>query len=82
MHDAHSEAGDKRWTESAMRLGDTELLYADDTLLIGSSHKALEPLLHAIENQPSKYGMKLNMKKCEMISLNTKENVKCKNGEK
>ena len=37
MHDVHEECGDKRWSEASRELGDTELIYADDTVLISST---------------------------------------------
>ena len=36
---------------------------------------AINKLLHAIENQSSRYGMKLNKNKCEVIKLNTTASI-------
>ena len=75
MNDAHKEAGQGRWTEASNALGATELLYADDAMLIGSTKSAINKLLHAIENQSSRYGMKLNKNKCEAIKINTSASI-------
>ena len=79
--DAHHECGASRWSSMSELLGDTELLYADDTLLVGSEKKAVEKLLHAIENQSNRYGMKLNKAKCETLALNFKGKIKFQDGE-
>ena len=34
VQDSHTQCGNARWSEAAKTLGDTELLYADDTLLL------------------------------------------------
>ena len=79
--DAHAEAGEQRWSEASETLGDTELLYADDTPLIGSNKKSIEILLHAVENQSSRYNMNLNKAKCETLAINFKGKLRFKSGE-
>ena len=58
-----------------------ELLYADDTMLIGSNKKSVEALLHAVENQSNRYSMNLNKGKCETLAINYKGKLHFKNGE-
>ena len=65
FEDIHNEAGEKVWTKAAKEAGTTELLYADDTLLIGSKQKAINKLIEIIEKHSTRYGMKLNASKCE-----------------
>ena len=76
--DIHEEVGDKCWTEAASDSGSTELLYADDTLLISSQVEQVNLLLKTIEKHSGRYGMILNRKKCEYFALNpdTKKVVK------
>ena len=50
--DVHEEVGKKCWSKTAEEAGSTELLYADDTLLIGSKTKPVNELLKTIENIP------------------------------
>ena len=44
-----------------------EILFADDTILISESDRAISRLLHEIEKESEKYGMKLNKTKCEVL---------------
>ena len=71
--DIHNELGNKAWTKAAEELGTTSLLYADDTLLVGSSAKAVNAILATIEKHSDRYGMCLNKKKCEYFGINTKK---------
>ena len=48
FHDIHNEVGEQIWTTAAQDIGATELLYADDTLLISSNAKATSKLLKTI----------------------------------
>ena len=82
MEDVHDEVGNKRWSKAATELGDTKLLYADDTMLIGSDSKALQCLLQTIEKHSTRYGLRLNKGKCEMIAVNNKQKpIKFANGQ-
>ncbi len=69
MFDVHRECGEKRWSEASKELGDTELIYADDAVLISSTKKPLQTLLQTIEKHAIRYGLKLNRDKCEMITI-------------
>ena len=57
-----------------------ELLYADDTLLIGNRARELNMLLHAIEEESAKYNMSLNRGKCEYVGMFGGAKIKFKNG--
>ena len=48
FHDIHKEVGEKVWTAAAQDMGATELLYADDTLLIRNTVNASNHLLATI----------------------------------
>ncbi|MCS5642106.1 MAG: reverse transcriptase family protein, partial [Dehalococcoidia bacterium] len=68
--DIHNEVGDKCWSDAAADAGSTELLYADDTLLISSQAKQVNLLIKTIEKHSDRYGMNLNRDKCECFALN------------
>ena len=59
----------------------SEILYADDTLLVLRSKESLEALLHEIETESEYYGLRLNRAKCELIEMNGTEHICFKNGE-
>lgn len=82
IHDAHANTEHQRWSQMSNILGDTELLYADDTLLVSSDKISMESLLHEIERQSARYGMKLDRKICELIRVNNKQQVHSENKEK
>ena len=46
-----------------------QILYADDTICISEDEDAMNRLLHAIETDCSKCGLKLNTTKCEYIKV-------------
>ena len=46
-----------------------EVPYADDTICISQSEEEIERALKAIRKEGSKYGMKLNRAKCEILSF-------------
>ena len=60
----------------------TEILYADDTLLVMKNTRDTNLLLKEIETESSYYSMKLNNAKCEVIAMNKSNNVKLKDGTK
>ena len=47
-----------------------DILYADDTLLLGRSAKHLTTLLHVLQKTATEYGMHLNKSKTVHIPLN------------
>ena len=59
-----------------------ELIYADDTMLIGNRARELNILLAAIETECAKYNLKLNYNKCNYIAMNGKAHIHFKNMEK
>ncbi len=46
-----------------------EILYADDTICLSESAKALTKHLNIIEEEGKKYGLQLNQGKCELIRI-------------
>ena len=59
-----------------------ELLYADDTLLVGKRARELNILIEAIEKESTKYNLKLNYKKCNYIAMYCSANIKFADGRK
>eukprot|EP00975_Prorocentrum_lima_P047197 9869402-Prorocentrum_lima.AAC.1 len=49
----------------------SDVLYADDTLCFSSDASTLEKILHAIETVSAQYGLRLNKRKCELLSFNS-----------
>ena len=49
-----------------------EVLYADDTIIHSTSPEQLQQLLNEIEQEGLKYGLKLNHKKCETMTIRDK----------
>ena len=58
----------------------SEILYADDTLLVPKNDKDATLLLNEIEKESEYYNMKLNEDKCEYIAMNGTANIKFQNG--
>ena len=59
-----------------------ELLYADDTVLIGTRARELNMLIKAIEEESAKYNLRLKYDKCNYIGLYGKADIKFKDGSK
>ena len=59
-----------------------ELLYADDTVLIGTRARELNMLIKAIETESAKYNLRLNYDKCNYIGMYGKADIKFKDGSK
>ena len=80
FHDVEEEVG-KKTIERTMDLVDfSNILYADDTFLVGKHSRELNKILHAIEKHSSRYGMKLNKGKCVYLNMNNNNNIKFKDG--
>ena len=47
-----------------------ELLYADDTLLIGSQPEQIQKYMNAVAEEGRRYGLILNLSKLEMMQIN------------
>ena len=60
----------------ATDINSTNLLYADDTLLIGSRPQPRNLLIATIAKPSERYGMKLNVAKCEYLGVNIKKHKK------
>lgn len=73
--DIHSELGSKITPGMFELVNFTELLYADDTLLIGKRGKELNMLLESIGKHSTSYGLALNKKKCHCIQMNVRGKV-------
>ena len=58
----------------------TDLLYADDTLLITTTDEAMNILLAAIEKESDYYNMKLNKGKCLTITMKGTSHTHFQNG--
>ena len=68
--DIHGELGNKAWTKAAEEAGTTELLYADVTLLVGSTARAINSILATIAKHSERYGMRIKKAKCEDFGVN------------
>ena len=53
----------------------SEILYADDTILLGLTSATVETQLKLLITEAARYGLNLNMGKCEHIKVNTKDSV-------
>ncbi len=54
-----------------------EVLYADDTIIHSRNPETIQKLLHRIEEEGSKFGLKLNLEKCEHFAVGgTKPSIK------
>ena len=85
FEDIHIKTNPKMYTASRTRgaidgLNFTEILYADDTLLVVKDAKSASLLLQEIEKESQYYNMKLNEDKCETIAMGGKATVKFGNG--
>ena len=52
-----------------------EVTYADDTICISKDIEAMNKFIDTIEKEGIKYGMKLNKKKCELLTNNPNANI-------
>ena len=48
-----------------------KLLYADDTIILTSTKQAAEVILHRIQEESSRYNMKLNQNRCILLGMNS-----------
>ena len=51
--------------------GYDKFLYADDTIILTSTKQAAEMFLHKIQEESSRYNMKLNQCKCNLLGMNS-----------
>ena len=69
FYDIHSNIGHKIAGKQVDCFNKWELLYADDTMLVGNRAKELNIMLAAIEDESVKYNLRLNYGKCNHIAM-------------
>ena len=74
LHDVHWQA-EKR-TDYLEGVDFGEVLYADDTILIGKNAKVAGKVLQKIEETFKEYGISPNKDKCVHVRINNKSRVK------
>ena len=70
MHDVHDDSQADSVEDKPPNIDESELLYADDTLLMSKSQKAMTNIVQKIEKFSAEYNMQLNIDKCFHISMN------------
>ena len=75
FHDVHSKAGRADTTGKLEHFPYRELLYADDTLLLGYRARELIICIDLIVEESKLYNMKLNTGKCKHIDINCDPNI-------
>ena len=58
----------------------SEILYADDTVLITQDAESMNKLLDKVESEALEMGLAFNKKKCAAIIFNSNDQVVFKNG--
>ena len=79
MTDARQIVSNELGAETAKKL--TELLYADDTLLMGKSGPAVTAYLRAVAEAGSEYGLALHVGKTQVLQVRSDEEVRAPTGE-
>ena len=84
MKDAYSALGSRAADSvaaGASRIGfHYDVLYADDTLIIGSRAPDIEELARAVEASGKQYGMSLHWGKTQLLSVRTGQSVRAPDG--
>jgi hypothetical protein len=79
MHDAYKSLGEETLQESySGRLYD--ILYADDTLLLGVNARHVEELADAVERTGLQYGLTLHWGKTQALSINANQRLQKPDG--
>jgi len=82
FHDVHKEV----WHQIAPYKGDCadvwELLYADDTMVMGTRAREINIILKQIEIESENYNLTLNRSKCFYIGMNGKADIHFRDGTK
>ena len=60
--------------------GYDKLLYAGDAIILTSTKQAAEVLLHKIQEESSRYNLKLNQSKCILLGMNSLGSVQYLDG--
>ena len=81
-HDIHAEVDDYIRAYKIDCAPVWELLYADDTIIIGNRAREINILLKQIEIESDKYNLKLNHDKCFYVGMNGKAHIDFKDGKK
>jgi hypothetical protein len=76
MHDAKTSAASKDDHVFASPLGVDEVVYADDTLLIGVESKAVETFMGTIGEAGKALGLSFNWSKLEALSVKTSAKIR------
>ena len=80
FRDVHDELNLTRGTLDPLTY--TELLYADDTVLITNNANAMNRMLKKIEEHAAYFGLKFNKNKCVCLRVNSNVSPQFANGEK
>ncbi len=70
----HEQLGHLPWVHSSDHPL-SQLAYADDTMVVARSAALTERRLQTIQSKAFQFNIKLNLKKCELIRLNSQNNV-------
>ncbi|MDA8583201.1 reverse transcriptase family protein [bacterium] len=80
FYDIHSEVGESIKEGLIKGFDESEILYADDTMLVLKNDTSINTLLQAIGKESAYYGLRLNKTKCEYISMNTECSIQFSDG--
>jgi hypothetical protein len=70
LHDVHQKLDTELARNRVPGADFDEVTYADDTICISKSIKAMNNLIKTVEEEGAKYGMKLNKTKCQLPTNN------------
>ena len=59
-----------------------EILYADDTIIVGTDSRRLNAYLAELETAAELYGLRLNKRKCVLLAMHHAPDVRFKDGTK
>jgi len=82
FHDVHTEVDHKIAPYTGDCVNTWELLYADDTMVMGSRAREINIILRQIAIESDKYNLKLNHDKCFYIGMNGRADIHFKDGKK
>ena len=71
LHDVYWQAEKRNDYPEGVDFG--EVLYADDTILIGKDHKEVQKVVQKIEEISKEYGLSLNREKCVHLRMPIEE---------
>ena len=71
----HADSDPDMYMHRIDGLEQQEVLYADDTLLLGTDAASLQSYLACLERQAKPHGLHLNRSKCVVMSFNSAENI-------